>query len=254
MLLGILGSERGLTEVGKEHVDQVNHKATSVLDQFARQFGDDLLGYFVQGFGPDAAEIPTEEIHANARAIGIDVDLGAPQEFESRDPDSPTLLFNGYPGVNKPSATVAAAGWPSAPIVNTFLNVAKGIVREAENQVREDLELPRVGEGWIGETQLFNRIRAEFPEERVIAHGRPGWLAPQHLDVYLPDRNIALEYQGLQHYEPVDFFGGEAQHRRQLELDERKRGLCQANDCVLLCLRDGYDISEVVERIRGRIP
>ena len=33
------------------------------------------------------------------------------------------------------------------------------------------------------------------------------WLGQQHLDFYLPEFNIAIECQGEQHYEPVDFAG-----------------------------------------------
>ena len=33
------------------------------------------------------------------------------------------------------------------------------------------------------------------------------WLGAQSLDFYLPEYNIAIECQGLQHYKPVDFAG-----------------------------------------------
>ena len=42
-------------------------------------------------------------------------------------------------------------------------------------------------------------------------------------DFYLPDYDIYIEYQGKQHYEPVDLFGGEAQYQKQVLYDILKR-------------------------------
>jgi hypothetical protein len=91
-------------------------------------------------------------------------------------------------------------------------------MRDAENTLREERDLPLVGEGWISETDLYYRLRAVFKEEVVIHHGRPAWIGYQHLDIFFPERRIAIEYQGAQHDRPIDFFGGieayEATQRR----------------------------------------
>lgn len=42
-------------------------------------------------------------------------------------------------------------------------------------------------------------------------------------DFYLPDYDIFIEFQGRQHYEPVDFFGGEIAFQKQKEYDNLKR-------------------------------
>ncbi len=41
-------------------------------------------------------------------------------------------------------------------------------------------------------------------------------------DFYLPDQNILIEYQGIQHYQPVDIFGGETQFKNQQKHDKMK--------------------------------
>ena len=41
-------------------------------------------------------------------------------------------------------------------------------------------------------------------------------------DFYLPNQNILIEYQGLQHYEPVDHFGGESRLKAQQKHDQMK--------------------------------
>ena len=49
------------------------------------------------------------------------------------------------------------------------------------------------------------------------------------LDFYLPDYNIGIECQGIQHFEPIEFFGGEEALKANKERDERKRLLCENN-------------------------
>jgi hypothetical protein len=44
----------------------------------------------------------------------------------------------------------------------------------------------------------------------VLGQGNPDWLAGQRFDVWLPEISVAVEFNGIQHYEPVDFFGGES--------------------------------------------
>ena len=57
---------------------------------------------------------------------------------------------------------------------------------------------------------------------------------PLSYDFYLPDRNILIEYQGEQHYAPVEHFGGEETFRHQQVLDEIKRDYAQTNGIRLL--------------------
>lgn len=53
-------------------------------------------------------------------------------------------------------------------------------------------------------------------------------------DFYLPDYNLLIEYQGQQHYYPVDFFGGEEQFAIQKTHDEQKRKYAKDNNYKLL--------------------
>lgn len=41
-------------------------------------------------------------------------------------------------------------------------------------------------------------------------------------DFYLPDYNRLIEFDGKQHFEPIDFFGGENSYKKQKERDELK--------------------------------
>ena len=54
------------------------------------------------------------------------------------------------------------------------------------------------------------------------------------LDFYLLENNIAIECQGIQHFEPIDIFGGEEKFKYRIENDNRKRKLCEENGVKLL--------------------
>jgi hypothetical protein len=68
--------------------------------------------------------------------------------------------------------------------------------RDAENKVRDILEIPRIGEGWIGETQLFKLVRLFFADFEVTREARTNWLGNQRLDIFIPALSLAIEYQG----------------------------------------------------------
>jgi hypothetical protein len=123
------------------------------------------------------------------------------------------------------------------------------LMREAENTFREERDIPRIGEGWVAETALYYEVRNAFSDEAVIQHGRPKWLGRQHLDIFMPDRNVAIEYQGEQHDRPVAFFGGEAAFRKNIERDSRKVAKCRRNGVRVVYVREGYVFAEVISEI-----
>jgi hypothetical protein len=53
-------------------------------------------------------------------------------------------------------------------------------------------------------------------------------------DFYLPSYNLCIEYQGIQHYEPIQYFGGEEQFKNQQEHDRRKNEYAKTNNIKLL--------------------
>ena len=130
------------------------------------------------------------------------------------------------------------------------LDVVKDLKRIAENKARAALGLPGIGEGWLAETQLFRTIEQAFPETPVVQHGRPGWLAPQHFDVWMPHWLVALEYQGLQHFEPVEFFGGRSGYDRTVQRDRLKAEKASSHGVSLIYVREGDDVGRVLDVIR----
>lgn len=121
--------------------------------------------------------------------------------------------------------------------------------RKVENDLREEMNLPKIGEGWISETHLFYILKDEFTEEIVLHHASPKWLGRQHLDIYFPELNIGIEYQGAQHYEPIEFFGGQVAFEKTVERDKRKKQLCEKHKCHLIYVDKGYELKEIIAEI-----
>ena len=98
--------------------------------------------------------------------------------------------------------------------------------------------------------QVCNSSKLEFEmkeelEKNNIDHisqcnyKRLHWLNKQTLDFYIPSKNIAIECQGKQHFEVVDFSGRNKERALKefndtKERDERKKHLCEENGVRLL--------------------
>jgi hypothetical protein len=79
------------------------------------------------------------------------------------------------------------------------------------------------------------------------------WLGLQSLDFYIPSKNIAIECQGIQHFEEVDHFGGESGLLEIRERDERKRNLCSENNVGLYYINYDDNIEEKLNYIISQI-
>jgi hypothetical protein len=132
-------------------------------------------------------------------------------------------------------------------------NYVKKITRDAENQVREQRGLPKVSEGWISETNLFYQIKNAYPNYLVVHHGKTKWLGLQHFDIYFPEINIAIEYQGKQHTEIIEYFGGEESFNQSLHNDRLKKEKCKTNNCILIEVFPEYNFEYVKAEIDNAI-
>jgi len=66
-------------------------------------------------------------------------------------------------------------------------------------------------------------------------------------DFYIPSLNTAIEYDGIQHFEPKDFFGGEESFNKLKKHDSIKSNYCMENNIRLL--RIPYFQYEEIENI-----
>lgn len=81
----------------------------------------------------------------------------------------------------------------------------------------------------------------KYLKEHNINHEKQkkfDWLGRQSLDFYLPDYNIAIECQGIQHFEPKDFFGGDNGLEVILKRDNKKLNKCLSNNIEMIYVID----------------
>lgn len=155
-------------------------------------------------------------------------------------------LFGGVPNRNNPKLKFKiVCFWGDYDLLDKISDLSK----EAENQARKEVGLPQIGEGWISETALFRKLESEFSITTVIQHGQPVWLGKQHFDIWLPNWKIAIEYHGKQHFEPVDFFGGQKTFEETVERDKRKFLLAEREGVILYIIKEDDDQDELIQNI-----
>lgn len=269
-LYSFLDNNPGLTNYGTDNINSVNKIADNILNEHQESEGENFFHSILSKYNwatlseNDVLELADEcEYSYTIRKF-----INALKKVGTKSTNTYTL-FQSVPmdmvhrkenykleGFSMKTQTSIRADNPEIRLksVNPVLDLvilakSKSILREAENLLREKRNLPRIGEGWISETKLYQEIKNHFDNTAVVQHARPEWLKPQHLDVFLPIHKIAIEFQGAQHIRPVDYFGGEKAFKQQKKRDERKVKLCQENNCQLIEVYQGYDKNEVFEKI-----
>lgn len=97
-----------------------------------------------------------------------------------------------------------------------------------ENIVRQEFGFRNVGEAWVSETVLYQIVTRLLVNQEMLRHHRPDWLEGLELDIYVPALKLAFEYQGQQHFHPIDRWGG-VQGLQDLQTrDAYKAKLCES--------------------------
>lgn len=112
---------------------------------------------------------------------------------------------------------------------NPYYDWAKQEYHTEKNYLLAENKLKSI---WKGEFQMYKMTKELYPDAIYQYHCE--WLGRQSLDVYIPSISVGIEYQGIQHYEPIEHFGGKHAYLHRVELDNQKRKLCAANHVKLL--------------------
>lgn len=96
-------------------------------------------------------------------------------------------------------------------------------------------------------SQFLKENKIEFIEQ----HTFEGLKMKRNLkcDFYLPKHNVVIEFNGIQHYEPREQFGGEKGLKRTQKSDNLKREFCSKNGIRLLEIR--FDDSHIQNTIKS---
>ncbi|MDZ7715058.1 MAG: hypothetical protein U5J95_02480 [Balneolaceae bacterium] len=103
----------------------------------------------------------------------------------------------------------------------------KSINKKIENITREEFGFRKIGEGNVSETILTKIVQRILPEYEILRHHRPEWLDGLELDIFIPELKMGIEYQGQQHFHPVEAWGGEKALEELKERDIKKKALCE---------------------------
>jgi len=106
--------------------------------------------------------------------------------------------------------------------------------------------LLQVKNAWKGEVALAHLVKRFFPD--ASREYSPSWLKGQRIDVFIPSLQVALEFHGQQHYEPVEYFGGRKGFLRTKERDQRKAQACREAGVILIEWKYSEPIDDLILR------
>lgn len=85
----------------------------------------------------------------------------------------------------------------------------------------------RMSNGESQIAQILEDLNISYQQEYLLPNN-------QRFDFYLTDFHCAIEYDGKQHFEPIDFFGGEQTFNQQQKRDAEKEKYCYNNNIKLI--------------------
>ncbi len=118
-------------------------------------------------------------------------------------------------------------------------NKFESLYKESILKIHEDGFIPAK---WKNEFELYLLVKKYYSD--AIYQYRDDWLGLQSLDIYIPSLHVGIEYQGIQHYEAIDFFGGEKSFEDRKLKDDAKRVKCKNNNILLIEWKYTVDVNE----------
>lgn len=68
-------------------------------------------------------------------------------------------------------------------------------------------------------------------------------------DFYLPKQNICIEYNGIQHYKSIDYFGGHKELINTSKRDKIKKDFCKKNNIKLIVVKYDENIENLLKTL-----
>lgn len=72
-------------------------------------------------------------------------------------------------------------------------------------------------------------------------------------DFFLPQKNICIEFDGIQHFKPIEYFGGIAEFRKQKKRDKIKDDFCKLNGLCLIRIPYFFDDKKIIEILKKEV-
>ena len=115
------------------------------------------------------------------------------------------------------------------------------ICSEKLNQSKMEMQMCKV----LDKYGLDYVLQKKFDDLRDIKQLSYDAFIPQFTDEY--PVSIAIEMNGKQHYEPIDFFGGQEKFKRQVYHDTLKTRYCIDNEIALIVVKYDENVAKSIE-------
>lgn len=149
---------------------------------------------------------------------------------EIKNANQNIVVIGKYMGANMPilhKCKICGNKWFAYPN-----NILKGIGCPCCNESKGEKEI----------CFLLDKHKIEYVKQKRFYDCRDTRQLP--FDFYLPYYNVAIEYNGKQHYEPIEYFGGEKTFKIQQLHDKIKEEYCRKNNIGFLAIPYYKNIEE----------
>ena len=79
---------------------------------------------------------------------------------------------------------------------------------------------------WKTEALLYAIVKELFANSTVLREFSPDYMEGLRIDIFVKEINLAIEYQGEQHFTPIEAFGGQEALTQATLRDRRKKEIC----------------------------
>jgi hypothetical protein len=219
-----------------EFEDYLCHECRGVVPQY-RYCHEMYGGVFRQNYG--------WYINKQAYEFGVHKIWGRPisEKCSEKCPGEIVELTKQVGGIHQALEHTNHNGEEARRLIKELTKQRTQIRSILEDEVRAKLGYKPIGEAWTSETTLFYIVQSLFPAATVLRHYRPDVLQGMELDVFIQELRIGIEYQGVQHFECVEHWGGMEALKELQARDKKKRELCQSLGIRLIYFRYDEDLS-----------
>ncbi len=98
-------------------------------------------------------------------------------------------------------------------------------------------------------SKILDKYNIKYIREYKLYHEKYAPIHPLKADFYLTEYKTIIEYNGIQHYEAFDFFGGEKRLYKTIERDNNKKLICEDKNIKLIKISYKYNTLKKIENI-----